>query len=75
MMNLFLSLYGMIKKKKKKRKIRLETSSYLSLHIDEFYRKFGSKIIILMRNPYDVAFSLSSKGWYKKNIFLKTKKK
>ena len=71
----FKLIWNDLKKTKKKGKIRLETSSYLSLHIDEFYRKFGSKIIILMRNPYDVAFSLSSKGWYKKKYILKNKKK
>lgn len=64
-----------LKKTNKKGKIRLETSSYLSLHIDEIYKKFGAKIIILLRNPYEVSLSLSRKGWYKKKYLLENKKK
>ncbi len=64
-----------LKRTRKKGKMRLETSSYLSLHLDEIYRKFGSKFIILLRNPYDVSLSLVQKGWYKKKYLLKDKKK
>lgn len=56
-------------KENKKKKIRLESSSYLSFHLGSFYEKYNSKLIILMRNPYDVAIDLEKKGWYKKKYY------
>ena len=59
----------------KKGKISFETSSFLSLHTKEIYSKFGSKFIILIRNPLDVAVSLKKKGWYKDKYIKQNRKK
>ena len=72
---LFKIIENFIKKILKKKKIRIESSSFLSLHAADISKKFGSKIIILLRNPFDVANSLVKKGWYEKKYFKKDKKK
>jgi|TARA_B110000037_G_C17044845_1_gene475229 hypothetical protein len=72
---LFKTIENDIKKISQKKKIRLESSSFLSLHAADISKKFGSKIIILLRNPFDVANSLVKKGWYKDKYFKKDKKK
>ena len=56
-------------KKIKKKKIRLEASSYLSFHLGSLYEKYNSKIIVLLRNPFNVAIDLEKKGWYKKKYY------
>ena len=72
---LFKIIENDIKKISQKKKIRLESSSFLSLHVADMSKKFGSKIIILLRNPFDVANSLVEKGWYKKKYIKNDKKK
>ncbi len=58
-------LTSVIKNSNKKKKIAFESSSFLALHTLRIYKKFGSKFIILLRNPYDVSTALKKKGWYK----------
>ena len=72
---LFNQLENVIKKSNKKGKIDFESSSFLALHIYELYKKFGSKFIILLRNPFDVSYSLKKKGWYKEKYIKKDKNK
>ena len=72
---LLMQLSDVIKDSNKKGKIALEASSFLSLHTSEIYKKFQSKFIILLRNPYDVSFSLKKKGWYQQKYILNDIKK
>jgi len=64
-----------IKDSNKNGKIDFETSSFLSLHTFDIYKEYGSKFIILIRNPIDVAYSLKKKGWYKFDYIKKNKNK
>ena len=57
-------LIDTFKKLKIKKKIYLESSSYLSLNIYEISKSFNSKIIILFRDPLKTCKSLMKKGWY-----------
>ena len=72
---LLMQLSDAIKDSNKKGKIAFEASSFLSLHTSEIYKKFHSKFIILLRNPYDVSCSLMEKGWYQKRYILNDIKK
>jgi hypothetical protein len=62
---LITQLTKAIKSSHQKRKIAFESSSFLALHTHRIYKNFGSKFIILLRNPYDVSCALKKKGWYK----------
>ena len=70
---LFNELKKNINKSNKSGKINFESSSHLALHTLDIYRRYKSKIIILIRNPIDVAYSLKKKGWYKYK-YIKEKK-
>ena len=65
---LIKQLGNTIKDSNKKNKIAFEFSSFLALHTFKIYKKFVSKFIILLRNPFDVAYFLKRKGWYKENL-------
>ena len=41
-----------------------ESSSYLSLSIEELYERFDAKFILLIRRPDQVVNSFWTKGWY-----------
>lgn len=58
-----------------KGKIRLESSSFLSFHLADLHKRFNSKIIVLLRNPYDVVHDLKKKGWYNKEYYKENFKK
>ncbi len=61
----FLTIKKAINDTNKKKKIYLESSSYLTFHISDLVKKFNSKIIILIRNPNNVCQDLTASGWYK----------
>ena len=44
-----------------------ESSSYLSLSIEELHKRFDAKFILLIRSPDRVVNSFWTKGWYKHN--------
>ncbi len=62
----FKFLIENFKKIKIKKKIYLESSSYLSLNIHEITKYLNSKVIILYRDPLKTCKSLMKKGWYNK---------
>ena len=68
-------LSKVIKSATVKRKIAFESSSFLALHTLQIYKEFNSKFIILLRNPFDVSYSLKKKEWYKEKYIKKDKKK
>ena len=72
---LFRAIEEDIKKVNAVGKMRLESSSYLSFHLKDLIERFNSKVIILIRNPLDVAMDLKEKGWYKEKYFKEKKNK
>ena len=50
------------------KKYSFEASAFLSLSIEELYREFNAKFILLVRNPEKVVNSYIKKGWYKNDI-------
>jgi len=72
---LIAQLAKVIENATKKRKIAFESSSFLALHTLQIYKEFNSKFIILLRNPFDVSYSLKKKDWYKEKYIKKDKKK
>tara|TARA_Y100001936_G_C15901439_1_gene573494 strand:- start:115 stop:903 length:789 start_codon:yes stop_codon:yes gene_type:complete len=61
----FSTIKRAINNSNKRKKIYLESSSFLSFHISDLVKKFNSKIIILIRNPNNVSQDLIASGWYK----------
>ncbi|RPF75562.1 MAG: hypothetical protein CBE14_003550 [Rickettsiales bacterium TMED254] len=61
----FSTIKKAIKNTNKKKKIYLESSSFLAFHSLDLVKKFNSKIIILIRNPNHVSQDLTTSGWYK----------
>ena len=49
-------------------RVSFEASSYLSLSINELYRRFDAKFILLVRAPERVVNSYLRKGWYEHPI-------
>ena len=66
---LFLNIKKAITNSNKKKKIYLESSSFLSFHAKDLVNKFNSKIIVLLRNPNDVCKDLQESGWYKNKYY------
>ena len=66
---LFLNIKKTITNFNKKKKIYLESSSFLSFHAKDLVNKFNSKIIVLLRNPNDVCKDLQESGWYKNKYY------
>ncbi len=48
------------------KQISFESSSFLSLSVQELYQRFAAKFILLVRSPEQVVNSYLRKGWYAK---------
>ncbi|MBV6640633.1 MAG: sulfotransferase domain-containing protein [Cyclobacteriaceae bacterium] len=59
---------GYIHEDLKKAKISFEASAYLSLSIEELYKYFNAKFILLVRSPEKVINSYLNKSWYKHKV-------